>query len=425
MSDATPKYPYLPEGTTVLSVSQITDEVRGTLESNFPSIWIEGELTGMARPASGHLYFSLRDDKSVLKCVMYRGRALRCQAGFEPRDGIQVVAGGSLSVYGSRGEYQLNVERIYPKGGIGAAELALRQLKEKLQVLGYFDPRRKRQPPRFPRSICLITSSTGAAVRDMIEILGRRWPATRIVVVHTRVQGAGAAEEIAAAIQQINRWRAQRKAQVDVMIIGRGGGSAEDLSAFNEEIVAQAVFQSKIPIISAVGHEIDLTIADLVADVRAATPSHAAELAVPDRVEIQGALHGCSGRMREAMLRKCEALRGRLDSLAGRRPLQRPTERLRELERRLDDWSERLTRSGQSRLRLMRHGIEAIAARLESLSPLNVLARGYSLTRTEASPALIRSAEDVHAGDRLITMLHRGRIISRVEATEPPEKPND
>lgn len=423
MSD-TPKYPGLPEGATVLSVSDITDQVRGTMETSFPSIWVEGEVTGLARPNSGHLYLSLRDAKSILRCVMYKGRALRLQAAFDPRDGIEVVAGGYLSVYQAKGEYQLVIEKLYPKGGIGAAELALRQLKEKLFTLGYFDPRRKRLPPRFPRSICLITSSTGAAVRDMVEILGRRWPASRVGIIHTRVQGAGAAEEIAAAIHQVNRWKAQRKAQVDVILMGRGGGSAEDLSAFNEEIVAAAIFQSKIPIISAVGHEIDLTIADLVADVRAATPSHAAELAVPNRVEVLEDLYHRASRMRDAMRRKCDRLRGELENLAARRALRRPADRLRELERRLDDWSERLTRSGQSRISQTRRGMEAMAARLESLSPLNVLARGYSLTRTEADPALIRSAEQVRPGDRLVTVLHRGRIVSRVEAIEAEAKPN-
>ncbi len=418
MPESTPKYPFLPEGATVLSVTEITDSIRGTLETAFPAVWVEGELGNLARPTSGHLYFTLRDADALLKCAMWRARALRLPAGFEPRDGVEVVAYGSLTVYRPKGEYQLSIERMFPKGGIGAAELALQELKKKLFALGYFNPNRKKRLPRFPRSICLITSATGAAVRDLVEILGHRWPATRVGVRPSRVQGEGAAEEIAAAIRQVNRWRAQRKAQVDIIIIGRGGGGAEDLAAFNQEIVAQAIFESKIPIVSAVGHEIDLTIADLVADERASTPSHAAEIAVPDRREILEIVNNFGCHMRDAMLRKCDRLQLQLDQLARRRVMQQPVERLRELERRLDDWSERLDRAGRRRIEQTRRTLEAAAARLESLSPLNVLGRGYSLTRTEASPALIRSAGEVRPGDRIVTILNRGRITSRVETTD-------
>ena len=229
---------------------------------------------------------------------------MRLPAGFEPKDGLEVVASGRVSVYAPRGDYQFMVEKMYPKG-LGAAELALRQLREKLFRLGYFDPRRKKPLPKFPRSICLIASATGAAVRDLLEILGRRWPASRVAVRPSRVQGEGAAEEIAAAIQQINQWKARRQVQVDVIIIGRGGGSVEDLGAFNQEIVAQAIFQSKIPIVSAIGHEVDVTLADLVADVRAATPSHAAELVVPDRSELLAQVGALGERLHDTARRHC------------------------------------------------------------------------------------------------------------------------
>jgi exodeoxyribonuclease VII large subunit len=252
----------------------------------------------------------------------------------------------------------------------------------------------------------------------VIEILGQRWPATPVVVRPSRVQGDGAADEVAAAIKQVNGWKANRHIPVDVIIIGRGGGSIEDLWAFNHESVAHAIFQSKIPIVSAIGHEIDITIADLVADVRASTPSHAAELAVLDRIEMLDFVRGFGNRMLVAMQRQCESGRKRLDDLATRRVLRQPVDRLRESERRLDDWSDRLQRAVRLRLSRSKQATESVAGRLESLSPLNVLARGYSLTRTDTSPALLRSAAQVLPGDRLVTELQFGRILSRVESTE-------
>lgn len=411
-------YPFVPDGATVRTVSEVTDEVRKLLEQGFAALWVEGEISNLARPSSGHIYFTLKDANASLKAVLFRPQALRLPAGFEPRDGMDVVAYGRVSVYAPKGDYQLIVDRLFPKG-LGAAEIALRQLKEKLFRLGYFDPKRKKPLPRYPRCVCLISSATGAAVRDLIQILGQRWPATRVVVRPSRVQGDGAADEVAAAIAQVNRWRAQRHIPVDVIIIGRGGGSVEDLWAFNQEVVAQAIFQSKVPIVSAIGHEVDVTVADLVADVRASTPSHAAELVVPDRIEMLDLVRGVSDRMYAAVQRRCELGRRRLDELAKRRALRQPLDRLHDLERRLDEWGGRLHRAMQVRLSRAKHAAESVAGRLESLSPLNVLARGYSLTRTESSPTFLRSAAQVQPGDRLVTVVQHGRIVSRVETTEP------
>jgi exodeoxyribonuclease VII large subunit len=401
-----------PDGVKVLSVSELTQGVRALREEGFPSVWVTGEISNLARPSSGHVYFSLKDTQAQLRAVLWRGVALRLR--FELKDGQEVNARGRLTVYPLRGEYQLVVEEVQPKG-IGAQELALRQLKEKLFVLGYFDPKRKKPLPRFPRRVALVTSPSGAAVRDMLEILARRWPAAEVWVCPVRVQGDGAAQEIAAAVRLLNGLRPT----ADVLIVGRGGGSTEDLWAFNEEIVAHALFESRIPVVSAVGHEIDLTIADHVADRRALTPSEAAELVVPNREELWEAVAALQTRLRELVLGRLQAARQRWQDLAQRRAFRLPLERVRDLERRLDDWAARLQRGGRERLLKARQATEALAARLETLSPLNVLARGYSLTRTEAGQ-LLQEANQVRPGDRLLTQLRHGRVVSRVEETFPP-----
>jgi len=417
MAVAETNYAFVPPDVTVLSVSQLNAKVRSDLEAGYKSVWVEGEISNFKLHTSGHAYFSLKDEESCLKAVIYRGQLSKLPVGFEPKDGLDVVATGYLTIYQARGEYQIQVSRMYPKG-IGAAELALRQLREKLSRLGYFDTRRKRRPPRFPRYVALVSSATGAAVRDMIKILGRRWPAAKVFVRPSRVQGEGAAEELAEAIIQINRWKTQKLCPTDVIILGRGGGSSEDLDAFNQEVLAQAIFASKIPIVSAVGHEVDVTIADLVADVRASTPSHAAEIVAPDRGEIICQVQACAERMSAAQTQRFRLLLRRLEDLASRRVLREPLDPIRERERALDDWSERLARVMQTRLSQTRSKLDASAAQLESLSPLNVLGRGYSMTSAEATGKLIQSADQVKVGERIITRLREGRIVSRVEETE-------
>jgi exodeoxyribonuclease VII large subunit len=342
-----------------------------------------------------------------LRTVIYRGVAMRLK--FALQDGMEIVARGRLSVYAPRGEYQLLVEEIQPKG-IGALELAFQQLSEKLFRKGYFDPRRKRQLPRIPRRVVLVTSPTGAAVRDMIEILSRRWPALEVWVWPVPVQGDGAAVKIAEAIRGLNRLRG-----IDVLIMGRGGGSLEDLWAFNEEVLAQAIFESRIPIVSGVGHETDLTIADKVADVRAETPSAAAMCVAPDQLEIGKQLRTTETRLRDLLETRLERARLRLSDLSQRRCFRLPLERIRDLERRLDDTNDRLRRAGTQRLNQANQRVEATAARLESLSPLNVLARGYSLTRKESDQSVVRRADQVRPGERIVTLVQTGRLISRVE----------
>lgn len=408
--------PQLPANIKVLTVSGLTRAVKGLLEDAFPLVYVTGEISGVARPSSGHLYFKLKDSESQLASVIYRGVAMRLR--FDPKDGMEVIARGRISVYPPRGEYQFAVEELHAKG-IGAQEMALRQLKEKLFRLGYFAPERKKPLPSFPHRIALVTSPSGAAVRDMLEVLARRWPAVEVWVCPVRVQGEGAAEEIAAAIRLLNRLHQNGRLPLDVMIVGRGGGSAEDLGAFNAEGVAQAVFESRVPVVSAVGHEIDVTVADMVADLRALTPTDAAKRVVPDAEEIQRGLDELGVRLRDGLLRQVRVRQQRLDDLANRRMFRRPLERIRDEEQGLDEWGQRLGRALKQRLQQMRERLQAEAARLETLSPLNVLGRGYSLTRRETDSAVVRGSEQVKPGDRLKTTVQNGWIVSRVEEAGP------
>jgi exodeoxyribonuclease VII large subunit len=397
----------VPDGVKVLTVGELSREVKGLLEDAFPSVWVSGEVSNLSRPASGHVYLTLKDQESQFRSVLYRGVALRLR--FDLQNGMEVVARGRVNVYLPRGEYQLSIEELHPKG-IGALDLAFQQLREKLFARGYFDPGRKKPLPRFPQRVALVTSPTGAAVRDMLEILGRRWPALEVWVCPVHVQGDGAAEEIAEAVRRLNRLDG-----IDVIIVGRGGGSLEDLWAFNEECVARAIYESRIPVVSGVGHETDLTISDLVADVRALTPSDAALRVAPDRQEIAEGLRASGNRLRTALVRRVELVRARLEDLAGRRCFRQPLDRVREAERRLDETAERLRRVGSRCLERLDQRIQTCAARLQTLSPLNVLARGYSLTRRENDGVVVRSPSQVQPGDCLLTDVQGGRVRSRVE----------
>lgn len=402
-----------PEPEAVLSVTALTNQIKGVIEEAFPSVWVTGEVTGFrGRQASGHLYFSLKDSFAQIPAVIWRSVGVRMK--FELKDGLEVIARGRIVVYAPHGKYQFEIERLEPKG-VGAQELALRQLKEKLLAKGYFEPKRKRTLPRFPKRIALVTSPTGAAVRDMLQILGTRWPTTEVVLYPARVQGDGAAEEIAAAIRMLNRFDLERSLKIDALIVGRGGGSAEDLSAFNEEVVADAIFHSKIPIISAVGHEIDVSIADLVADVHATTPTDAANRVVPDRTELLQSLRESQASLETCVRQQLRLGKQRLDYLAARTAFRRPLERVREKEERLDDLAARMRRAIQKIRDRLTERIAAISGRLETLSPLNVLSRGYSLTRTESSAELLRDAAQVQPGDRIVTRLANGEVVSRVE----------
>ncbi|HTU92033.1 MAG TPA: exodeoxyribonuclease VII large subunit [Gemmataceae bacterium] len=407
--------PFPPPGIKVLTIGELTRALKGMVEETYANVWVEGEVSNLSRPSSyGHQYLTLKDDEAPLRAVLYRAIALRMR--FDLNDGMRVIVRGRLTLYMPRGEYQLLIEEIQPKG-IGPLELAFRQLKEKLSLKGYFDPKRKRKLPRIPRRIALVTSSSGSAVRDMLEILSRRWPAAEVWVCPVRVQGEGAAAEVAEAIGKLNRIAAAGPA-IDVLIVGRGGGSLEDLWTFNEECVAQAIFQSRIPVVAGIGHEDDLTIADMVADVRALTPSEAAEKVVPDRAAVLDWLAGLALRFRTDLRRRLDSAQARLVELADRPCFRRPLERIRQDEECLDEWNERLQRALKCRVDQLHEQLKGQAARLESLSPLNVLARGYSLTRKEGEAVMLHEAAQVRPGERIVTRLQRGEIVSRVEETK-------
>jgi exodeoxyribonuclease VII large subunit len=398
----------------VLSVAQLTSRVRSTLEANFLSVWVAGEVSNFTRASSGHWYFTLKDDQAQIKTVAFRGINLRLR--FDPRSGMEIVARGRLTVYDPKGEYQFIVEEMQPKG-VGAAELALRQLKEKLLAKGYFSPSRKRALPRPPKRVGLVASATGAAIRDMIEVFAQRWPFTELIVRPARVQGEGAAHDVSLAIRQLNWLHRNKRLSFCAIVLGRGGGSAEDLWAFNEEAVADAIFNSNVPVVSAIGHETDVTVADLVADHRAETPTAAVVALTPDRRELLASLSDLRERLGEAAERRVRFARQRLDQLAARPAFRRPLQRITELEQRLDDTAERLARATRQRLVHAGEKLAALSAQLESLSPLQVLGRGYSLTHT-ADGQLVRDVSALRPGDVLVTRAAGGTVRSLVTGTE-------
>ena len=401
----------VPDDQRVLTVSELTAAVKELLETSFPSVWVGGEIADFARPRSGHCYLTLKDDQAQLRGVIWRSTAARVR--FDLHDGLEVICRGRVEVYAPRGTYQLIIEQIQPKG-IGALELALRQLREKLAREGLFDPGRKRPLPRFMRRIAVVTSPTGAAIRDFLEVLRGRWRGADVLIAPVRVQGEGAAEEIAAAVATLGRMAPPP----DCIVLTRGGGSLEDLWAFNEEPVLRAIFASPVPVVSAIGHEIDVTLSDLVADVRALTPSEAAMLVAPAAEEIAAGLRHVQKRMTAALRNRAAAARSRLDALARHRVLRRPLERVHDLARRLDELEARSVRAIRHRATAARQRAESIAARLESLSPLAVLGRGYSVTRRTSDGQVIRDAAELNPGERITTRFAHGEATSHVEQKE-------
>jgi exodeoxyribonuclease VII large subunit len=445
---------------SVLTVSELAAQMAAMVEERFPAVWVEGEISNFKVYQSGHAYFTLKDDSAQMRCVLFRNRARRIR--FTPGDGLHVLAFGSIEVYAQRGEYSLVIELLEPRG-LGALQLAFEQLKERLAGEGLFDAARKRSLPRFPRKIGIVTSPSGAAIRDMLRVIGRRFGEIHIVIAAAKVQGEGAAQEVAQGVRDLNAL-----GDVDVIIVGRGGGSLEDLWAFNDEMLARTIAASKVPVISAVGHEVDFTIADFVADLRAPTPSAAAELVVREKQAVAESVADLTRRLRVAAARALVRQRDRLLTMQRRRVLTDPARPLRDLERRLDDARARLRRAlteamghaahrfalsaqglrNQSpvlrtlenrrqltRLQIQlsrgaaremdrsRHRLRVAVGRLDSLSPLAVLARGYSLTRTPDGE-VIRRARQVRVGDDVSVLLHEGSLDCRVTATkERDERP--
>jgi len=395
-----------------LTVAQLTAQIKNTLEGEFPSVWVAGEISNHSRPQSGHSYFTLKDDQAQIRAVVWKSTASRLK--FDLADGLDVVCHGHVDVYAPRGSYQLVVDQLQPKG-VGALELALRKLREKLAAEGLFDPTKKRKLPAFPRRLAFVTSPTGAAVHDFLQVLRRRWRGVDVLIIPARVQGDGAAQEIVAGIRLANRLTPRP----EVLVVGRGGGSLEDLWAFNEEPVVRAIAASRIPTVSAVGHEIDVTLSDLAADVRALTPSEAAERVVPASEEISARMRAYQQRLRHAAHRRVILLRTRFDGIVNQRPFRRPFDLVHERSRRLDELSTR----GNASMRRIFHGygseLATIAGKIDSLSPLAVLARGYTITQDAKSRVAVRSAEQLRVGQSIVTRFAIGEATSKVESIEP------
>lgn len=394
------------EAPKALAVSEITRRIKETLEGEFSGLWIEGEVSRVTRPQSGHIYLSLKDANAQIQAVIWRSTASRMR--LLPETGQEVLAFGDVTVYPPRGNYQFIITRLEPKG-IGALQLAYRRMVEKLSREGLFDKERKKPVPFLPARIGLVTSPTGAAIRDILNVIDRRFPKVRILLHPVKVQGEGAAEEIAWAIDDFNR-----RAGADVLIVGRGGGSPEDLWAFNEEVVARAIARSEIPIISAVGHEIDLTVSDLVADRRALTPSEAAEIVLPREADLLATLGSLSTRLLNGIRGRSAVWRERLHQIRQRPAFRMPQERLRLLQQSVDDRGETLVRGISTLVGLWRERLSSSSARLEGLSPLRVLGRGYSITTRAGERSPLLDPKGLAPGDPIHTRLARGRLQSRI-----------
>jgi exodeoxyribonuclease VII large subunit len=439
----------------IYSVSRLVRETRAVLEGSFPLLWVSGEISNLAQPASGHIYFSLKDEIAQVRCAMFRMK--RQQLRFRPANGQQVLVRARVSLYEARGEFQLIVEHMEPAGE-GALRLAFEQLKKKLAAEGLFDTEHKRPLPELPHQLGLITSPSGAAIRDLLSVLRRRFPALPVVIYPVQVQGEEAPQQIVRMLALANR-----RNECDVLILSRGGGSLEDLQAFNDEAVARAIHASQIPVVSGVGHEIDFTIADFVADQRAPTPSAAAELVAPDQMAWRQRMHQLAQRLELGQTRRLGLLGEHLHGLQRRLQRQHPAQRLQQRAQRLDELSQRLWRASDllllrhnrrleqlqsrlqnqspvkrlERLRLLHQALDerlrrGMATRLETarsrlaqqardlhtLSPLNTLARGYAIVSRERDGKIVRAASEVELGESVKAQLSEGNLLCEVISRE-------
>lgn len=400
----------------VFSVTEVNQFIKTVLDGvpQLNNLYVRGELSNYKIYGSGHHYFTLKDPEGVLRCVMFRSSAARLR--FRPENGMKVILHGRIAVFPRDGQYQMYCSSITPEG-VGDLYVAFEQLKAKLYQEGLFDPGHKKPLPAYPERIAVITSGSGAAVHDMIRILRRRYPLSKVIVLPVRVQGREAPAEIVGAIRYANRWRV-----ADLIITGRGGGSMEDLWAFNDERVARAIYESELPVISAVGHEPDVTIADFVADARASTPSNAAEIAVPDRMELAAQLSAVRNRLAQAQLRQLQLRREQLNKLSGSRALQNPMAFLQEKRMALDFTHQQFLRLAQDMLFRRKQELAALAAALDALSPLKVLGRGYAVAKT-AEGMILKNAADVQAGDRISITLGHGALACTVDTVTTEKEP--
>ncbi len=391
----------------VYKVQEITRILQGILQSEptLQDLWLEGEISNLGRPASGHIYFTLKDNNSQIQCAIFRSAAARLRIPLQ--NGDAVLVNGRLSIYGARSQYQIIGERVAPVG-VGELQIAFERLKEQLLEEGLFDPIHKKPLPKFPQKIGLITSATGAAIRDILRMLQKRYPAVEVFLFPTLVQGEDAAPEIAHAIKSMNHISG-----IDLLIVGRGGGSIEDLWAFNEEVVARALFASRIPTVSAVGHETDVTIADLVADHRAPTPSAAVENIVPDQEELRQQLAGIESYLAQDIDRRLDLIRTKLENIQSRISPTHRIDAINRLQQAIDQLDNRGQRAAKEQFNGKQRAWQIAAAQLDTLSPLATLARGYSICK-DSSGNTVTDAAQVHVGEEVQLRLSRGQLACRV-----------
>lgn len=389
----------------IVTVSELTQQIKYTLETKYPRVWVEGEISNSKHHTSGHMYFTLKDERAQISAVYWRSR--NASLAFKPADGMRVIVCGAITVYPPHGNYQIDVEQLQPLG-IGELQVLFEQLKRKLAAEGLFDPQHKKQIPRYPQRIGIITSETGAALRDMINIIARRNPSVEVFLYPVRVQGIGAAEEIAQAIRDCNEY-----GELDVLIIGRGGGSLEDLWAFNEEVVARAIYASKIPTISAVGHEIDVSIADFVADLRAPTPSAAAELVTRDRNEIIAEIRNFLYTMKRLIEMRISHLQNRLSMNVWSYEFNMPPDMVREFIQQCDELTTKLEVSMMRFIDEKEELLNLFCKQLQALSPQDVLRRGYAIVRK--GNRVVSSKYALVPGDAAEIQFHDGSVGARIE----------
>lgn len=394
------------DSTIIYSVSEINLEIKEILETTLPPVWVQGEISNFVHNSSGHMYFSLKDPNSQISCVLWKSRNLALH--FAPTDGMKVNVLGAIRVYEKRGTYQIDVVKMLPSG-IGDLQLAFEQLKKRLYDEGLFDDQYKKPIPRFPTAIGIVTSQSGAAIRDIKNVIGRRFPPVKLILRPTLVQGDGASTDIANAIDDFNEYGG-----VDILIIGRGGGSLEDLWAFNEEPVARAISRSKIPVVSAVGHEIDYTISDFVADLRAPTPSAAAELVVPDIHEIRSAINSMALHCRKSVEQTLSDYRDSLHNIKTSYGFRRPQDTIFQSRQRLDELVHIHSLAASHKNALLRQQLQRIQFRLKDLAPESILKRGYSICRRESDQMILKNAEDVSLQEQVSIQLYKGRLSGLV-----------
>jgi len=391
----------------IYSVSELTRGISLLLEDSFKNVWVEGEVSNFILHTSGHCYLSLKDSDSVIACVIFKHSAAKLK--FRIENGMNVICAGRIGVYGKRGQYQLYIDKAEPKG-IGALQIAFTQLKEKLYKEGLFDVSSKKPIPRFPKTVGIVTSPTGAVIRDIINIINRRFENMHIVIFPAKVQGKGASDEIIDGIESFNRLK-----NVDVIILARGGGSLEDLWAFNEEPVARAIYNSAIPIVSAVGHEIDYTISDFVSDLRAPTPSAAAELVVCKKIDIVSEIDSYRSRLKQALGNRVGIMERHLEGIMKRYAFKQPLFLIEQYQQSLDEGIKSLSQALNFFVVKKTQTVETAQARLKALSPVAILERGYSITMTMPDSKIIKDSAKAKTGAQIKTRLAKGELISRIE----------